>query len=231
MCPAEFVFLPQLCSALCFVIWRCFSAAVGASDSSAGTKMWGFMLSLSVVNLLLLLLSGCLTSNLFSLFFQLPHMCQGPVGSEEWDNKKHWPPGKQAWAAPLWSKSTGCCQHKTSSEVEFAKTWLACCLGAWCWSVLCVWSPGLVSAGDAAGAISVPEPRAHFGSSLLVLQYEFGELMWSPLICRVILNSLSPQSHTAQLWTTCGGIDIAYSFPLCICAVKEDSRGKKRSYS
>lgn len=46
----------------------------------------------------------------------------------------------------------GCCQHKTSSEAEFAKTWLARCPGAWCWGVMYVWNPGLVSAGDAAGA-------------------------------------------------------------------------------
>ncbi|NXO77795.1 HPSE2 protein, partial [Sitta europaea] len=38
-----------------------------------------------VVGLLLLLLLGFLTSNLFTLSFQLPHMCQGPDGSEEWE--------------------------------------------------------------------------------------------------------------------------------------------------
>ena len=91
-----------------------------------------------------------------------------------------------------------------------------------------VWRLGVGSARDAAGAVSVSEPRAHFGSSLLVLQHEFGGLMWNLLICRAVLNCLSPRSHTDQLWTTCGGINIAWSFLLCVCTVKENSREKEK---
>lgn len=141
---------PAVLSVVLCYLEMCFSAAIGTCLVPGQVPRCKGSCSVCVVGLLLLLLLGLLTSNLFSLSFQLPLVYQGPI--EEWDNKNHWSPGKQAWAAPLCSKGMGCCQHKTSSEAEFAKTWLARCPGAWCWGVMYVWNPGLVSAGDAAGA-------------------------------------------------------------------------------
>lgn len=76
-----------------------------------------------------------------------------------------------------------------------------------------MWSPGLVSAKDAAGAVSVPEPRAHFGSSLLVLQYGFGGLMWSLPILQGDPQMPLTSKPPSQLWTTWDGIDIAITSP------------------
>lgn len=89
-----------------------------------------------------------------------------------------------------------------------------------------MWSPGLVSARGTAVSVSVPEPRAHFGSSLLVLQYEFSELMWSLLICRVIPKCLSPLSHRASFGLP-GWHRHCYSFPLGKCAVREEKAEKE----
>lgn len=127
-----------------------------------------------VIDPFLFLLLSSLLSNPSYLSFQLPHTCQGPIGSKEWDNKEHWSPWKQAWAAlfglPVcWGCS---CWYKTSSAVGFVKTRLRAALELGVGVLCVVWRAGVGSARDAAGAVS--EPRAQFGSSLLVLQHKFG---------------------------------------------------------
>lgn len=56
------------------------------SDPWAGTRS----------HALLLLLWGCLLDNALGCPSSHLTRCQGPLGSEEWDNKKHWSLGKQS---------------------------------------------------------------------------------------------------------------------------------------
>lgn len=95
--------------------------------------------------------------------------------------------------------------------------------------VLCVvWKPGVGSARDAAGAVSVPEPRAHFGSSLLVLQHDFGGLMWNLPICRGILNCLLPRKPHRPALENLWWHKHCLEFSPCIFSMKKNSREKEK---
>ena len=134
-----------------------------------------------MVDLLLLLLLDCLPSNLFGLSFQCLTRAKDQLGLRNGtirniglqENRLEQLLFGANTQGYLFAQAT-VAGTKPLLKLGLLKPDSCAALELGVGVLHVVWRLGVGSARDAAGAVSVSEPRAHFGSSLLVLQHEFG---------------------------------------------------------